>query len=224
MSDTFKPWPGGARICRFAFCAAVLIGATAANWITPPPETQAPKAAPPYAPALHPPKPLVPQAGTAAPSSGGGTAAMESPRGAEPPLEVTQWGLRGGNGAELPATGLVPAGQPLTLWFTLAGDAAAVNHIRSRGRIAIEVHWARASSGGSWGAPNLVTRLSIGRPDLADGLAAEVRRTGAFAWHSWAEKDSLSPGRWSVTLTYPNGEPLACGNPPAPCRFSFQVG
>ncbi|HJU20777.1 MAG TPA: hypothetical protein VJ770_30380, partial [Stellaceae bacterium] len=141
-----------------------------------------------------------------------------------PLLQVMQWNLRSGDGADVMATGHAPAGRPLTLSLTLDGNAAAADQIRARGSIAIEVHWTRESAAAAPGAPNLVTRLSVGRADLADRLAEEARRSGSFEWHSRAEKSSLSPGTWSVSLTYPDGRPLACGNPPAPCRFSLQVG
>jgi hypothetical protein len=108
--------------------------------------------------------------------------------------------------------------------MTLDGGAAAVDYIRSRGGIAIEVHWTRESQTGTRAAPNLVTRLSIGHRGLAGALAAEVRRSGFFVWHSWAEKSTLSPGTWAVSLTYPDGRPLACGQPPTPCRFRIAVG
>jgi hypothetical protein len=207
MIDRIGPRRRGAAPCHLAFCCALLIGGTGARWITPPPEPQGPEAAP--APS-HP-----PYAGAAVRQPGGT---------ARPSLAVTQWSLRSGNGEDVSATGYAPAGQPLTLRITLAGNAAAVAAMRGRGSIAIEIHWTRESAGAAAGAPNLITRLSIGHPGLADRLAAEVRRTGFFAWHSWAQKNSLSPGVWDVSLTYPNGRLLSCGTPPAPCRFRIRVG
>jgi hypothetical protein len=205
MIDGIKPRPGGALPFRLALCCALLLGGTGTRWITPPPELQGAPVHP------HPPR-----AGAAAWQPGGGSA--------RPPLAVTQWSLSSGNGEDVSAAGRAPAGQPLTLRITLAGNAAAVAALRDRGSLVIEVHWTREPAGAGNGAPNLVTRLSIGQSGLADRLAAEVRRTGFFAWHSWAQKSSLSPGVWSVSLTYPNGEPLSCGAPPAPCRFRIRVG
>jgi hypothetical protein len=213
MIDRLGARPSGARIGRFALCSAVVLGATAASWITPPPEPQA-------AARLSPPTPLVPRAGSPV-----RTAAQPGSGLAQAPLAVTQWGFRGGAGAPLSAAHPIPAGQTLTLWMKLDGDMAAVDQIRRRGSIAIEVHWTRETAAAAApGAPNLVTRLTIGHPGLADRLAAEVRRTGFFEWHSWAEKSALSPGRWEVSLTYPDGRPLSCGNPPTPCRLHFEVG
>jgi hypothetical protein len=75
------------------------------------------------------------------------------------------------------------------------------------------------------GAPDLVTELTIGRPELASIFVDQVRRDGHFQWHSWARKDALSPGRWTVSLTYPDGQPVLCGSPPGgACRFSIDVG
>jgi hypothetical protein len=211
----------GVRVGRAALCAAALVGAMAASWITPPPEAPAPQAAPAHGAAPQAPIPLVPHPRAAAQPSGGIAAG--------PALVVARWGFRDG-GANLPASGAMPAGRPLTLWMVLDGGAAAVDQIRSRGGIAIEVHWTRDSETGpstraqGRGAPNLVTRLTIGHAGLANRLAAEVRRTGFFVWHSWAEKSTLSPGPWTVSLTYPDGRPLACGQPPTPCRFRIAVG
>lgn len=198
---------------RLALCSAVALAAAAAHWVTPPPRTQLPTAAP--VPQSVP----VPHARHAPPMAGrsGGDFAG-------PGLAVTRWSLRSADGEDIAAGGHAPAGQPLTLSFTLDGNAAAVNQIRASGSIAIEVRWRRQSGAGAPGAPDLVTRLAIGQPGLADRLAAEVRRTGVFAWHGWAQKTSLSPGFWTVSLTYPDGTPLACGDPPAPCRFRIAVG
>ncbi|HZU89692.1 MAG TPA: hypothetical protein VE993_10595, partial [Stellaceae bacterium] len=146
-----------------ALCIALLLGGTGARWITPPEPQGAPV------------RPHPRRAGTAAWQPGGGSA--------RPPLAVTQWSLKSGNGEDASATGRAPAGRPLTLRITLAGNAAAVAALRDRGSLAIEVHWTREPAGAVPGAPNLVTRLSIGHPGLADRLAAEVRRTGFFAWH-----------------------------------------
>ena len=64
----------------------------------------------------------------------------------------------------------------------------------------------------------------IGRPELAGALEQQVRRGGFFEWHSWAEKDHLSAGTWTVSVTYPDGQPLPCGPDAQPCRFTINVG
>jgi hypothetical protein len=213
MIDMRKPGSRGAPGRRLALAAAAALATTAAGWIAPPP---APPAAPsPGAGATVAPPPAKPRP-LAAPAVG------HRSQPGRPALTVVRWSLRSGNGENVSATGHAPAGRPLTLQLQLVGTQAAVDRIR-RGPIAIEVHWTR-ESGGPWSAPNLVTRLTIGHPGIAGALAAEVRRTGYFEWHSWARKDSLSPGRWQVSLTYPDGRPLACGNPPAPCRFRIDAG
>ena len=38
------------------------------------------------------------------------------------------------------------------------------------------------------------------------------------------EKKTLSSGTWTVSLTYPNGKPLPCGQDALPCRFTVNVG
>jgi hypothetical protein len=150
------------------------------------------------------------------------------PNAAAPPpgLDVVRWGLGGSlsQAAAATAPAAVPPGGPLYLWMTLAGGPAALDRLRTEGRLAIEAHWTR--DGGGPGAPDLVTRLSVADPGLAPTLAAEVRRRGYFQWHSWARKDTLSPGRWTVSLTYPDGRPLVCGRGAAaqPCRVSLDVG
>ena len=211
MSKRRGPGPSGIWIRRLALCSSVALGTAAADWVNPPPASQAPAAH------THRPAPI-PRAGTTrtgAGQSGGGVAG--------PSLEVTQWGFRNGNGGDIAASGHVPAGRPLTLWFELDGNQAALDQMHARGSIAIEVHWERQTGDAAPGAPDLVTRLTIGHAGLVNRLAAEVRRTGFFQWHSWAQKTSLSAGTWSVSLTYPDGQPLACGNPPVPCRFHITV-
>ena len=41
----------------------------------------------------------------------------------------------------------------------------------------------------------------------------------------WADirKDVLARGRWTVSLTYPDGQPVLCGEA-QPCRFPLTVG
>jgi hypothetical protein len=226
MIDRVKPRPND-WVGRVALCSAVSLAAAGAGWITPPPASQTPTSQAATAMRselshpLPPPTPLVPRAHSAP---------FQAIRGAgggftQAALAVTRWGWRSGDGARMSATRPIPVGKGLILWMKLAGGMAAVNQIRRRGSIVIEIHWTRETSGSAGpGAPDLVTRLSIGHPGLADRLAAEVRRTGFFEWHSWAEKTSLSPGKWSVSLTYPNGQPLACGTPPTPCRFHLEIG
>jgi hypothetical protein len=139
-----------------------------------------------------------------------GGAAWVDPRPSPPvavqqvPLEVSDWALAGGR-----------------LTMTLHGNAAALDQLRSQGRLVIQVHWQRA---GAQGAPDLVTELPVAGPGLVPALAGEVQRQGYFAWHSWAQKDTLSPGPWTVSLTGPDGQPVPCAPQQGPCRFSFTAG
>jgi hypothetical protein len=143
------------------------------------------------------------------------------------PLEVTQWswtgpdGTTGGPGQR--PTFDEPPGGPLYLWLKLDGGERALDDIRDSGALTIEVHWTRAN-GPSPAAPNLVTDLSIGDPGLLARLQGEVRRRGYFQWHSWAEKATMSPGEWTVSLTYTDGRPVACSETDAPCRLSIVIG
>ena len=187
---------------------AAALGTAAPRRINPLPEPRTPTAAPV--------NPLAPYARTASRHSGGGFAQL--------PIAVTHWSFRSGNRGIASAGAPVPAWRPLILRIVFDGNLAAAEQLRRRGGIAIEVRWTRETSDPTPGAPNLVTRLTIGNRGLADRLAAEARHTGFLVWHSWAEKTSLSPGIWNVSLTYPDGQPLACGNPPAPCRFHIVVG
>jgi hypothetical protein len=115
------------------------------------------------------------------------------------------------------------SGRPVYLAMTLDGTQAALDRMET-GPLTIEVHWVHDSTAASPGAPNLVTDLTIGRPDLASRLAGEVRRKGFFEWHSWARKDTVAPGTWTVSLTYQDGRPLLCGQEAQPCRFTVNVG
>jgi hypothetical protein len=145
------------------------------------------------------------------------------------PLAVVRWALSAtlqhepNGGLAIVAT----AGRPLYLWFTIEGGQAAIDRLRAAGRLAIEVHWTRdgASAGAGSGAPDLTTELTMDRPGLVSTLAGQVQKQGHFEWHLWARKDALSRGRWTVSLTYPDGQPVQCGQAvPQPCRLLIDVG
>ncbi|MGH7095553.1 MAG: hypothetical protein ACREFB_18715, partial [Stellaceae bacterium] len=141
-------------------------------------------------------------------------------------ITVTSWGLSQTppQGSATPPPTVIPLSiGPLYVWLTLAGSQAAIDQLQSGTPLAIQIHWTRATPGA--GAPDEVTNLAVGRPDLAPVLAGEVQRTGHFVWHSWARKDTLSPGRWTVSLTGASGQPLQCGTAaPHPCLMSLDVG
>jgi hypothetical protein len=115
--------------------------------------------------------------------------------------------------------------QPVYLSMTLKGAQAAIDRMQAGPPLTIQVHWIRDNGDrAAPGAPNLVTDLTIGGPDLAAKLEGDVRRKGFFEWSTWARKDYLSPGAWTVSVTYPDGQPLACGPGAQPCRFTINVG
>lgn len=116
------------------------------------------------------------------------------------------------------------AGQPLYLSMILDGTQAAIDVMRADRPLTIQVRWIREAETGSGGAPSLVTDLTIGRPGLTDALEQQVRRQGFFQWHSWARKDTVSPGVWTVEITDREGKPLHCGQDGQPCQFSIRVG
>ena len=88
----------------------------------------------------------------------------------------------------------------------------------------IQVRWDRDNADRAPGHRNLVTNLTIGGRDLAAALEGDVRRKGYFEWHTWARKDHLSPGPWTVSVTDPDGQPVTCGPDAQPCRFLITVG
>jgi hypothetical protein len=141
-------------------------------------------------------------------------------------VRVAQWrfGDRLESAAGRPSSLNFTAGQPIYLSMTLDGTQAAIDDMKANHSLTIQVHWVRDPTGAGNGAPDLVTALTIGRPDLAEALDREVRRKGFFQWHSWARKDTLSPGNWTVSLTYPDGRILPCGQDEQPCRFQLKVG
>ena len=150
------------------------------------------------------------------------------PDTAGPPLVVSAWTL-GGNAAPAAASDepvAAPAGRPFYLRLTLEGNAAAVKRMREEGGLPILVHWSpeAAAAGQPAPAPSLTTRLTIGSGSVASALAGEVEHKGRFTWHTWTQKNTLSPGEWSVSLTYPDGQPLLCGAARQPCRFPFRIG
>jgi hypothetical protein len=153
--------------------------------------------------------------------------AAAAPVNPQSPIEVTQWNWTGPDGTaggpRQRPTFDEPPGGPLYLWLRLDGGETALDDIRDRGALTIEVHWTRAS-GASIAAPDLVTDLSIGDRGVLGRLEREVRQRGYFEWHSWAEKDTLSPGRWIVSLTYPDGRPVTCGEDHAACQMAVDIG
>ncbi|HTT79002.1 MAG TPA: hypothetical protein VMF86_04915 [Stellaceae bacterium] len=176
--------------------------------------------APPASGAATPQQPSSPTTTAAVPPEAPPQAANGAPQAAGG-LAVVDWGLGPRLGSAATA---LPVGQPLYLWMTIAGGQAAVARLQA-GPIAIDVHWTRVAAGASSGAPDLTTRLTVGQPDLVPVYAGEVYRQGYFEWHSWARKDTLSPGAWTVSLTYGDGQPLMCGvATPRPCRFSITIG
>ncbi len=202
---------------RCALGGAILSLATAAEPLTPldlhqstgdssPPPAAAPPVAPPASP------------GAATLARGGALPA---------PIVVSQWGFSESSpdgGHQATPTRIAP-GQRLYLSMTLSGSEAAAARMRAQGALAIDVHWTHAAGGPSPAAPDLVTQLHVGHRGLAPKLAAEARRQGHFEWHTWARKDTLSPGQWSVSLTYGDGQPVLCGRITVhPCRFAINVG
>jgi hypothetical protein len=190
------------RITRTVLCPVVLIATAAATWINPPTAESPPPAvlhgsrveAPPKSTAV-----AVPQtSGESAPGSG---------------ITVARWEFS----PTLP-------GRPVYLSMTLDGTQAAIDRMQAGPPLTIQVHWMRENAGTAPGAPNLVTDLTIGRPGLAATLDGDVQRKGYFEWHTWARKDNLSPGAWTVSVTYPDGQALSCGSNAQPCRFTINVG
>ena len=148
------------------------------------------------------------------------------PSAAMPRIEVAQWHLsdQAENLPNRSPQSDFAAGRPVYLSMTLDGTQEAVDGMRANHPLNIEVHWVRDAGPSPIGAPNLVTSLTIGRRDLADRFEQRVRSQGFFEWHSWARKDTLSPGDWTVSVTRPNGQPVACGHDGQPCQFSIHVG
>jgi hypothetical protein len=193
-------------------------------------------AAGPMQPTAHDPHPIdspkaAALAATAVAAPVSGTAPAPSPTttsatastvatGPQAPISVSTWGFSQTGPAGPPPVSGATTGRPIYIWFTLDGGQAAVDQLRGGSPMAIQVHWTSDSPAAH--APPLTTSLSVGRPDLAAAFQSEVQRAGSFQWHSWTRKDSLSPGRWTVSLTDPNGQPLTCGQ--APCQLSFDVG
>lgn len=204
-----------AKLCRVGVWGVILIGTGAANWIDPAPLGTA-QSGTSTAPAVTPANPAV------SILRGAQRAAIPATAPATSGLTVTQWRFSDRLAADpnQPPQGNIVAGSPLYLWLVLDGTQAAVDGMRGNRGLAIQVHWARDSASG---APDLVTPLTVGRPGLADTFEQQVQRKGFFEWHSWARKDTLSPGAWTVSLTYPDGSPLSCGQDAQPCRFQINV-
>jgi hypothetical protein len=140
----------------------------------------------------------------------------------QPALLVSAWGFSHSPGGAMPQAG-APTGGPLYLWFELRGDERVLVAMRASGGLPIEVHWTPPPLAAPT-APPLTTAITVGRPGLAGALEREVQRSGSFLWRAWAEKTTLSPGRWRVTLTYPDGRPLACAPANEPCQFTIDIG
>jgi hypothetical protein len=199
---------GASLRLRFVLCVAIAVAAGAATWVNPP----TPESPPPTVPRgsrIEPaprPKPASQSKSVAAPELSGQPAPGSG-------ITVARWELS-------PTT----PGRPVYLTMTLDGTQAAIDRMQAGSPLTIQVHWTRENAGPASGAPDLVTDLTIGRPGLAAALDGDVRRRGYFEWHAWARKDTLSPGVWTVSVTYPDGQPLSCGPDAQPCRFAINVG
>jgi hypothetical protein len=138
---------------------------------------------------------------------------------AKPELVVAQWGF--GHSLETARKqalqGNGDLGRPIYLWMTLNGTQAVVDRMRAGPRPTIQVRWIREDGN----ATASVVELTIGGPSVADALERQVQRRGFFEWYSWIRKKALGTGRWAVALTYPNGQPLLCGQDAQPCRFTI---
>jgi hypothetical protein len=196
----------------------------------PAPAPQSPSAAAPTAgapvatAAVPPPEKTPPSPPVIAPASGG-TSLAES--GGTASLAVVKWSFSAGSPPDQSGGGplVATAGRPLYLSLTVQGGEAAVDQLRTGGGIPIVVHWTRAGANAAKGAPDLTSELTIGDRGIASALAGEVEHRGHFDWHTWTRKDTLSPGQWGVSLTYPDGQPVMCGqSAEEPCRFSINVG
>jgi hypothetical protein len=218
----------GIPVLRSMLCFSALIAVSAANWIDPPPATESAKdARPAEASVSVPPKTAAEPRSQVAITPEFQTEGNPQSRasGGDSAIEVARWGFGNdlGDARKQGPQGNVVSSRPLYLWMTLEGTQAAVDRMRGGG-LTIEVRWMRDDGYRVAGAPNLVTSLQIGHPGLIDTFAQQVRRNGFFEWHSWARKDRLGPGRWTVSLTYPDGQPLLCGENAQPCRFTIDVG
>lgn len=233
--------PQAIRIPGAALCAvaALALPVAAAEAAAATPVRGAPSLPPVAAGPLS---PVTPQPGNAAPpepqsaaepqtpaspSAQPATATAQPAVGAAPgAITVTSWGFSrtSPRGMATPGPTVLPAQKgPLYVWMVLGGNQAAIAQMQSGAAPAIQIHWISATPAVS--APNEVTNLTVGRPGLASVLASEVQRTGHFTWHTWARKDTLSPGRWIVSLTDGSGQPLQCAGPtPHPCQISLEVG
>ena len=192
--------PSDRLILRFVLCVTIAIATGAEMWVNPADQSPAPTVL--RGPTGH---AAPPSQAAAAPEASGETA---------PGITVARW--------EFSPT--IPL-QPVYLSMTLEGTQATIDRMQAGPPLTIQVHWIRDSADrAAPGAPNLVTDLTIGGSDLAATLNGDVRRRGYFEWHTWARKDSLSPGAWTVSVTYPDGQPLPCGSDSQPCRFTINVG
>ena len=209
--------PIDARIVRLFLPIAVSIATGAATWVDPPPATEAQADRSPGSSVVTPRQPIA----TAPPPAIAVVPPPQQPVPSNPQSELTA--DAGVTVAQWEFSHVTP-GRPLYLSMTLDGTQPAIDSMRGDHPLRVEVHWVRENGETGPGAPNLVTELIIGRPGLASVLAGDVRRKGYFEWHSWARKDALSPGSWTASVTYPNGQPLLCGQDAQPCRFTIDVG
>ena len=193
--------PGDGLMLRFVLFVAIAIATGAAMWVNPADQSPPPTV-------LHGPRSEAAQPSKdAAARQASGEAALGSE------ITVARWEFG-------PTTPL----QPVYLSMTLYGAQAAIDRMQAGPPLTIQVRWARDNVGWAPGDPNLVNDLTIGGPGFAAALDDDVHRKGFFEWNTWAKKDYLSPGAWTVSVTYPDGQPLPCGPDGQPCRFTINVG
>ena len=193
--------PSDGLMLRFAFCVAIATATGAAMWVNPTDQSPSPTVL------RGPLSEAAPPSKEAGAPQASGVAALGSG------VTVARWEFS-------PTTSL----QPVYLSMTLYGTQAAIDRMQTDPPLTIQVRWVRDNAGWAPGDLNLVTDLTIGGRGLAAALGDDVRRKGFFEWNTWARKDYLSPGAWTVSVTYPDGQPLACGPDAQSCRFTINVG
>ena len=193
--------PGDGLMLRFVLCVTIAAATVAAMWVNPADQSPPPTV-------LHGPRSeAAPPSKAAAAPQTSGEAVLRSE------ITVARWEFS-------PTTPL----QPVYLSMTLFGTQAAIDRMQNGPPLTIQVRWVHDNAKLAPGDSNQVTDLTIGGPDLAAALDDDVRRNGYFEWNTWARKDYLTPGPWTVSVTYPDGQPLPCGADAEPCRFTINVG
>lgn len=112
--------------------------------------------------------------------------------------------------------------EPLYFWMRLKGKKEALDYMKAKGKIPIQVYWFRPY-GGRFFVTDVVD-LSIDKKNLK-ALSREFRNRGFFDWETHSLKKNIHAGLYMVKIFYNKKSPILCqkGARKEECLFKIDV-